>query len=100
MITELVLAPEVDQDLSDAYIWYNERRAGLGEEFLTCVDACIQSICRNPEIHATIHKNFRRGLVRRFPYSIFYEYLGNTVTVYAIFHNAQNPAKWRSRLSL
>ena len=47
MGVELIFAPEVEQDLSEAYSWYQERRAGLGEEFLTCVDACIQAICRN-----------------------------------------------------
>ena len=72
---------------------------GLGEEFLSCVDACIQAICRNPEMYSTVYRDYRRGLVRRFPYSVFYEYVENTVTVYCVFHNSRNPAKWRERLS-
>jgi len=44
MTTELKLAPEVEQDLSEAYYWYNERRIGLGAEFLTCVDACFHNL--------------------------------------------------------
>ena len=95
---ELKLAPEIEQDVSEAYYWYNERRIGLGAEFLTCVDACIQAICRNPEMHPIVHSNYRRGLVRRFPYSIFYEHFGNTVILYAVFHNSRNPQKWHSRL--
>jgi plasmid stabilization system protein ParE len=98
MKNELLLAPEVEQDVSEARTWYNDRRAGLGEEFLTCVDACIHSIHRNPEIHAVVYKSYRRGLVRRFPYSIFYEYLNNKIVVYAVFHNSQNPMKWHRRL--
>jgi hypothetical protein len=35
MGVELIFAPEVEQDLSEAYSWYQERRVGLGEEFLT-----------------------------------------------------------------
>jgi hypothetical protein len=31
-----------------AYFWYEEQEPGLGEEFLRCVDACIQLIRRNP----------------------------------------------------
>ena len=99
MIARLKLAPDVERDVSEAYNWYNERRIGLGEEFLTCVDACIQSICRNPEMHPIVYDNCRRGLVRRFPYSVFYEHYGDTVTVFAVFHNAQNPQKWRRRTS-
>ncbi len=98
MVNELVLAPEVEQDLSDAFHWYNERRAGLGEDFLTCVDACIQSILRNPEMHAIICGNYRRAIVRRFPYSVFHGYQGSSITVYSVFQNAQNPAKWRRRI--
>jgi hypothetical protein len=49
MAAELVVAPEAEHDLTDAYGWYEGRRIGLGEEFLGCVDACLQSITRNPE---------------------------------------------------
>jgi len=64
MPAELFFAPEVEPDLTEAYDWYEGHRAGLGEEFLSCVDACIQAICRNPEMHATVHADYRRGLVR------------------------------------
>jgi plasmid stabilization system protein ParE len=99
MPAELVLAPEVERDVREAYDWYEERRSGLGEEFLSCVDACIQTICRNPEMCAPVHAGYRRRLVRRFPYSVFYEYAGNTVMVYSIFHNSRDPEKWRQRLA-
>ncbi len=71
MAAGLVIAPEAEQDINEAYGWYEPRRIGLGEEFLTWVDACIQAICRTPEMHARIHENYRRGLVRRFPYAVF-----------------------------
>jgi hypothetical protein len=41
MAAELILAPEAELDLAEAYDWYELRRIGLGEEFLGCVDACI-----------------------------------------------------------
>ena len=97
-MAKLVLAAEVEQDLSEAYDWYESHRYGLGEEFLSCVDAGIQSILRSPELHANVFQDYRRILVRRFPYVIFYEYLDSTVTVYCIFHASRNPDKWRKRL--
>ena len=99
MAAELIIAPEAAQDIDEAYGWYECQRAGLGEEFLNCVDACIQAICRMPEMHAKVYEDYRRGLVRRFPYAIFYEYAGGAVTVYCVFHTARDPAKWRQRLS-
>ena len=76
MAAELILAPEAEQDLAEAYGWYENRRPGLGEEFLSCVDACIAAIQRTPEMYRVVHEDYRRGLVRRFPYAIFYESSG------------------------
>lgn len=44
------------------------------------------------------HETYRRALVRRFPYAIFYEYFENVTTIYAVFHCSQDPKKWRDRL--
>ena len=98
MAAELTLAPEAEQDIAEAYAWYEAQRTGLGEDFLSSVDACIQAICRMPEMHRVFHENYRRGLVRRFPYAVFYEYAAGTVTVYGVFHTSQDPDKWRQRL--
>ena len=52
---------------------------------MSCVDACLEAIRRTPEMHAVVHENDRRGLVRRFPYAVFYEYAEDTVTSTASF---------------
>ncbi len=98
MAAELIVAPEVERDIAQAYDWYEEQRVGLGEDFLSRVDACIQGIVRNPELHKTIHEQYRRGLVRRFPYAVFYEYVAGVVTVYCVFHTSRDPEKWQRRL--
>ncbi|ACN18040.1 hypothetical protein HRM2_p00530 (plasmid) [Desulforapulum autotrophicum HRM2] len=98
MVAELIIAPEAQQDIDEAYCWYEYRRPGLGEEFLHCVDDCIQVICRMPELHAKVHEEYRRALVRRFPYAIFYEHAGGTVYIYSIFHASRNPQEWHNRL--
>lgn len=98
MGAELVLVPEAERDIHEAYDWYEKRRCGLGEEFLSCVDACIQRVCRSPELHAKIYDEYRRAVVRRFPYVVFYEFNENTVTVYCVFHSSRDPQKWRERL--
>jgi hypothetical protein len=46
MPAELILAPEVELDLAETYAWYEKRRVGLGEEFLSSVDACLEGIRR------------------------------------------------------
>ena len=99
MAVELVIAPEAEQDIAEAYGWYEGQRSGLGEEFLSCVDACLEAIRRAPEMYTIIHEHYRRGLVRRFPYAVFYEHGGSTVIVYAVFHSSRDSNKWRQRLT-
>jgi plasmid stabilization system protein ParE len=98
MAIELVFAAEVEQDIGEAYAWYEMRRPGLGEEFLSCVDACIQTLCRTPDLHAKVYEDYRRAIVRRFPYVIFFDRSGNLVTIYGVLHTSRNPDKWRERL--
>jgi plasmid stabilization system protein ParE len=99
MAAELIIAPEVEGDLAEAYAWYEIQRTGLGEDFLSCVDSCIQAVRRTPELHSVVHVNYRRALVRRFPYAVFYEYTNETVIIYCVLHTSRDPEKWRERLS-
>ncbi len=99
MAADLIVAPEAEFDIADAYGWYEAQRIGLGEEFLSAVDASIAYIRRHPEANSTVHDQYRRCLVRRFPYAVFYEHLQATVTIYAVLHTLRNPDRWRERVS-
>jgi hypothetical protein len=48
MAAELIVAPEAELDVAEAYAWYETRREGLGEEFLSSVDACLESFGASP----------------------------------------------------
>ncbi|MEM8642625.1 MAG: type II toxin-antitoxin system RelE/ParE family toxin [Cyanobacteria bacterium P01_G01_bin.54] len=94
----MVILPEAERDIAQSYSWYEEQEFGLGEAFLRCVDACFQTIRRNPKMYQVTHENYRRAVVRHFPYAVFYEYSEMVVLIYAVFHCSQDPQKWRSRL--
>ena len=98
MPVKLVVAPEAELDIAEGYVWYERRRIGLGEEFLSSVEACIEAIRRQPAMYPFVHEAYRRSLTRRFPYAVFYEYAEPTVTVYSVFHTSRDPEKWRQRL--
>ena len=67
------LAPEAEQDADDAIAWYDLKSAALGDEFLRCVNKCIQSIERYPEMFPRVYRKMRRALVETFPYQVLYE---------------------------
>jgi len=91
-------APEAATDIEAGFRWYEEQRPGLGSQFLDCVVVCLERLRRSPEMHERIKGEYRRALVRRFPYAIFYSYDGLTATVYSIMHTARDSAKWQGRL--
>ena len=97
MISGVILRPAAEADLQDAYEWYEQREAGLGGEFLRCVDSCVQLIRRHPEIYPIIHGQVRQGMVRRFPYSVMYFTARDSVIVTAVFHAARDPKIWKRR---
>jgi hypothetical protein len=46
MPAKLIIAPEAELDIAEAMSGYERRRIGLGEAFLSSVDACMESIRR------------------------------------------------------
>ena len=56
MAVELVIAPEAELDITEAYIWYEGRRSGLGEEFLSSVDACLEVSGAGPRCTPSLTK--------------------------------------------
>ena len=66
--TRLVIQPEAEAEIREAFEWYEGRAKGLGAEFVRAVDACHSLMERNPTASAVVHKQVRRALVRRFSY--------------------------------
>lgn len=98
MIERVIYTIEAEQDVADAYSWYEAREPGLGEEFLRCVEACALTIQRHPHLYPVAVDEFRRALVRRFPFEVFYEPAEDCITIYSVFHCSLDPQKWRARL--
>jgi len=69
---KVIVRPEAEDDLKEAFSWYEDKRTGLGYDFILQVDAGINFINRNPEIHPIEYKGTRRHLIRRFPYKTIY----------------------------
>jgi len=98
MIDRVVFTEEAENDVVSHYAWYEDREPGLGEDFLRCVEACVLAIQRNPRLYPVVLDDFRRALVRRFPFEIFYELAEQAIVIYSVFHSSQYPQKWHNRL--
>jgi hypothetical protein len=62
---------EAQAEFAQAFRWYDAQRPGLGDELLLDVAAAIRDIESWPHAHRVVHREFRRALLRRFPYGLF-----------------------------
>ena len=93
----VLLRAEAEADIEEAYLWYLERGADLGADFLAAVDESIESIQAHPERHSLVHRNVRRALLRRFPYGLFYVHDQARIHIIACFHASRDPRAWQAR---
>ena len=98
MSLELIIRPEAEADIADAFDWYEARVRGLGSEFLLVLDAVFNLIIRNHLIYPIIHRNVRRALTRRFPYAVFFVVEENRIVVLSVFHVKRSPRVWMGRV--
>ncbi len=97
MSLSVVLRPQAEAEFEEAQGWYEERGRGLGQEFVTCVQATIEAVRRNPDQFPRVDGDVRRSLVRRFPYAILYLADPDSVAIIAVLHTSRDPAVWRTR---
>jgi toxin ParE1/3/4 len=97
MSRRLILRPEAEEDVRQGYLWYEERQAGLGQRFITALDAALAAIQERPEAYHQVEGEVRRALAKRFPYGIFYVVEPQRIVVLAVLHTARDPQVWQAR---
>jgi toxin ParE1/3/4 len=101
----LIVRPEAEADLAEAYGWYEARSSGLGEEFLHAVAEALTAVEEAPERFPAVHREgeieVRRARLRRFPFGLFFVQKAGevrSVTVIACLHARRDPEHWTRRL--
>lgn len=84
---------EAVQDLIKGYLWYEEQKKGLGENFVSEVESSLRYLRRNPEAFPKKRKSLREVNLKTFPYLIIYSVEDSLLTVVANFHSHLNPNK-------
>ena len=91
----VVLAPAAEADVGEALRWYRERNAMVADAFREAVFDAIDQIADQPLKHPVDIDGNRKRILRRFPYSVWYEFAGETVTVLAVAHHRRLPGPWK-----
>jgi len=98
MTYSLRFLPEIEEDVIAGYVWYEEKSKGLGEDFLRMFYACTTEITRNPLIYSKVYEEFRRRLLRKFPYAVYFMTENDEIIVFGLFHCARDPRTIRTEL--
>ena len=92
-----------EPELLEIRDWYEDRKLGLGSEFLQEVSSCLVAVENDPERFPVEETNLssrdiRRCRLRKFPYRVIYELTPNDLRVLAVAHGSRQPGYWSNRL--
>ena len=73
-------------ELSEAKRWYDLQLPGLGEIFLKEVDKALKKLEDSPEMFPLYYRGFRRLMMHRFPYKLFFRVNKNRVVIFRVLH--------------
>jgi len=88
---KLVYRPDVILDLAEAADWYERQAPGLGDRFLKEYSRALRFIRFSAESPRKIFEDFRRVLLKKFPFAVWYEVKGKAVVILLVWDCRQDP---------
>lgn len=86
-------------DISQIADWYDENGDhGLGHRFIDTFLTGLHHLRENGHIYRAVYLDFRKILLRPFPYSVFYRLHDEIWIVTLVIHAARSPFNTRSIL--
>ena len=89
--------PDAAEDARAAAGDYEDKRAGLGDDFRAELSAALARVRDNPLLYAVESGAIRVCPLSRFPYALFYENLADRVWGAAVGHLHRRPGYWAHR---
>ena len=93
----VVFYREADSDLLAAMNYYNNQMDNLGLDFIDEVDKSIDLIQKSPTRWPIVEENFRKYILQKFPFIIYYVDDLEEIIILAIVHQSRKPGFWKNR---
>jgi plasmid stabilization system protein ParE len=94
-----VFHPKARAELDKEVEYYQARRPGLGLDFAAEIRRAVRRIRRFPGIGAPYKQtNYRKLVVPRFPFNVFYLVQPDHVWIAAVAHQKRRPDYWAGRV--
>jgi hypothetical protein len=88
---------DAEAELRAATDEYEQRRAGLGADFLAEFEAALERVRVSPLLYAADESGARHCPLHRFPYALVYLDLEDRVWIAAAAHQRRRPGYWSRR---
>lgn len=93
----LSITEAAEEDIKQAFLWYEEQKTSLGERFEAKIFKAMAFIQKKPLFKQIRYDDIRIYFLKKFPYGIHYKVSTNQILVVAVFHAARSPLKWLAR---
>jgi plasmid stabilization system protein ParE len=90
---EIILTARASEEIEAASRWYFQREPGLDRRFVISMDNALRSIAIQPEIYPIRFGIYRRIILRKFPYAVYFRFDDSAVIVQSVFHESQHPVR-------
>jgi len=77
--------------------YYEERVKELGEQFLSEIEEGLSRIRQFPQAWSAYEGEYRRYLLKRFPYGLIYRIEQKRIFIVAVAHLHRKPGYWHER---
>jgi len=84
-------------DIQESFIWYEEQKKGLGDEFLDCIYKSTEKILNNPYLYQLQYRELRIKIVPRFPYRIFFMIQEHEIIIHAVLRMSRNTSTLKNK---
>jgi toxin ParE1/3/4 len=90
--------PEAEQEYLTALAWYRERSLIAAINFESGFAQAVLRIAENPQRWPIYFQDFRKYILRQFPFSLVYQESSSEIVVFAVSHGSRRPGYWRDRV--
>jgi plasmid stabilization system protein ParE len=80
-----------------AAAYYEAQEPGLGDAFLDDIEQALSSIQQFPQLWSVYNGEYRRYLLKRFPYGLVYRIDEARILIVAVAHLHRKPGYWKDR---
>lgn len=95
---DVIYHPGVFEDITEAVNWYYKEDPTLVKELAQKIDSGFHKITDTPETWPNHKRGFKKFLVDKFPYIIFYKIKTDHIKIFAVAHTSRKPNYWLKRV--